>query len=187
MTHFSVKNYKCLADVSIPLTPIHVIIGQNDSGKTSLLEAMFALHQSTSLLLMQAFPGKWDGAELIYEGAKEPRVEFDAVFEDRIAGKVGEMKYHLIVEFQQQSTACRRTDEWYQNGEASQISEVTPDSTGLFRRGIQFRGSYFSHGCRDFPRLGRCQSGAGGVGAGTGRRTWCGGDHSQRRCPRFHP
>jgi predicted ATPase len=40
LSHFSVKNYKCLADVSLPLTPIHVLIGQNDTGKTSLLEAI---------------------------------------------------------------------------------------------------------------------------------------------------
>ena len=42
MTRFGVKNYKCLKEVDIPLTPIHVIIGQNDAGKTSLLEAMLA-------------------------------------------------------------------------------------------------------------------------------------------------
>ena len=42
ISHFSVKNYKCLADVSLPLTPIHVLIGQNDTGKTSLFEAIQA-------------------------------------------------------------------------------------------------------------------------------------------------
>jgi AAA ATPase domain len=41
-TDFSVKNYKCLADVSLPLTPIHVIIGKNDTGKTSLTQAIHA-------------------------------------------------------------------------------------------------------------------------------------------------
>ena len=40
MTRFGVKNYKCLKDVDIPLTPIHVIIGQNDAGKTSLLRVL---------------------------------------------------------------------------------------------------------------------------------------------------
>lgn len=42
LSHFSVKNYKCLADVSLDLTPIHVLIGQNDTGKTSLFEAIRA-------------------------------------------------------------------------------------------------------------------------------------------------
>ena len=40
LSRFQVHNYKCLTNVDIPLTPFHVIIGENDSGKTSLLEAM---------------------------------------------------------------------------------------------------------------------------------------------------
>ena len=53
LTHFKVSNYKCLVDVELPLTPIHVIIGigQNDSGKTSLLEAMLALANSSKMPL----------------------------------------------------------------------------------------------------------------------------------------
>ena len=39
LSRFGVKNYKCLGDIDIPLTPIHVLSGQNDSGKTSLMEA----------------------------------------------------------------------------------------------------------------------------------------------------
>ena len=42
LSRFGVKNYKCLGEIDIPLTPIHVLIGQNDCGKTSLLEAMAA-------------------------------------------------------------------------------------------------------------------------------------------------
>ncbi|MHB1767925.1 MAG: AAA family ATPase [Phycisphaerae bacterium] len=37
---FHVKNYKALRDVTLPLTQIHVLIGPNDSGKTSILEAL---------------------------------------------------------------------------------------------------------------------------------------------------
>jgi hypothetical protein len=40
LSRFGVKNYKCLGEIDIPLTPIHVIIGENDSGKTSLFEAI---------------------------------------------------------------------------------------------------------------------------------------------------
>ena len=73
--HFSVKNYKALESVSIPLTPIHVVIGQNDSGKTSLLEAIHAFCSSTQGPLIDAFPGMWTGRELVHFGADKPVVE----------------------------------------------------------------------------------------------------------------
>jgi energy-coupling factor transporter ATP-binding protein EcfA2 len=64
LSRFGVKNYKCLGDIDISLTPIHVLIGENDSGKTSLLEAIQAfygdMHQPESL-----FPGPWEGLELV--------------------------------------------------------------------------------------------------------------------------
>jgi predicted ATPase len=38
-----VKNFKCLRDVSVELGPFTVLIGKNDTGKTSLLEALEVL------------------------------------------------------------------------------------------------------------------------------------------------
>ena len=46
---FRVKNYKALQSVEVPLTQIHVLIGQNDTGKTSLLEAIHAFCTSTQV------------------------------------------------------------------------------------------------------------------------------------------
>lgn len=46
MTRFRVQNYKALRDVTLDLTPIHVLIGPNDSGKTSLLESIFVCCRS---------------------------------------------------------------------------------------------------------------------------------------------
>ena len=93
---FSVKNYKALEWVSIPLTPIHVVIGQNDSGKTSLLEAIHSFCSSTQGPLVDAFPGMWTGRELVHFGADKPVVELCA----SVAGN-GEvlLKYELGVEF----------------------------------------------------------------------------------------
>src|SRR5712671_196689 len=81
MTRFGVTNYKCLEHVDIPLTPIHVIIGQNDAGKTSLLEAMLAFFRSSQQKLQQAFPGKWKGDELVFEKAATPMIEFQGSFQ----------------------------------------------------------------------------------------------------------
>jgi predicted ATPase len=56
LSRFHVKNYKCLGDIDIPLTPIHVLIGQNDSGKTSLMEAIAALYGSLQTQVEDLFP-----------------------------------------------------------------------------------------------------------------------------------
>ncbi len=42
---FTVKNYGCVKDVSVELTPLHAFIGPNDSGKSTLLRAMRTITQ----------------------------------------------------------------------------------------------------------------------------------------------
>jgi len=83
MTRFGVKNYKCLSDIDIPLTPIHVIIGQNDAGKTSLLQAMLALYRTATHRISQTFPGKWAGADLLYMHDSTSSIELSGRFQIR--------------------------------------------------------------------------------------------------------
>jgi len=64
-----IENFKALRDVSIDLTPLHVLIGPNNSGKTSILEALNALCRSVDFPLTQAFPGHWKGRELVHRGS----------------------------------------------------------------------------------------------------------------------
>ena len=66
--------------MSLPLTPINVIIGQNDSGKTSLLEAIFALFRSTLKPLAEEFPGDWQDRQLMFEGAEKSVIHFEVRF-----------------------------------------------------------------------------------------------------------
>jgi len=40
ITRFQATNYACLKDVSLTLTPLHALVGPNDSGKTTLLNAI---------------------------------------------------------------------------------------------------------------------------------------------------
>lgn len=82
ITRFQVKNYKALRDVTLDLTPIHVLIGPNDSGKTSILEAIAALCRSVDHDLPEAFVGAWSGLELIWRNAKSNRVRFDVSLVD---------------------------------------------------------------------------------------------------------
>ena len=75
LSRFGVKNYKCLGDIDIPLTPIHVLIGQNDCGKTSLLEAMAAFMASKEKDAESVFPEPWIGRELVRHGSHQTRIE----------------------------------------------------------------------------------------------------------------
>ena len=71
LSRFGVKNYKCLGDLDIPLTPVHVFIGQNDSGKTSLMEAIAALYGSLKRPVEELFPQPWQGRQLVCFGSAE--------------------------------------------------------------------------------------------------------------------
>jgi predicted ATPase len=74
ITQIHIQNYKALRDVTLELTQIHVLIGRNDSGKTSILEAFNALCRSVDFQLSQAFVGSWHGQELVWRDAPAPVV-----------------------------------------------------------------------------------------------------------------
>ncbi len=48
----TLQNYKCLRDVTLELAPFTVLIGPNDSGKSSLLDAIGALGRPSSEMLV---------------------------------------------------------------------------------------------------------------------------------------
>ena len=76
-----VKNFKALRDVEIELTPIHVLIGPNDSGKTSILDALAAICRSVDHDLAEAFLGQWKGSELVWSGEPGLSVTFEVDFD----------------------------------------------------------------------------------------------------------
>lgn len=88
ITKFRVQNYKALRDVSLKLSPIHVVIGPNDSGKTSLLEALGAFCRSVDSELVTAFRGHWEGRDLVWCRNDEPIV-FTARFNADLAYQLG--------------------------------------------------------------------------------------------------
>lgn len=73
---FHVQNYKALRDVTLELTPLHVLIGPNDSGKTSVLEALRAYSRITSHQ-GKAFEGRWTGRQLVWRQT-DSQVNFEA-------------------------------------------------------------------------------------------------------------
>lgn len=86
ITRFHVKNYKALRDVTLDLTPIHVLIGPNNSGKTSILEAINALCRSTEFPLAEAFAGPWKSAELVWQNDVNSAVVLVATIDNGASG-----------------------------------------------------------------------------------------------------
>ncbi len=82
ITRLRIKNFKALRDVEVQLTPIHVLIGPNDSGKTSILDALAALCRSVDHDLAEAFSGSWKGTELASNGQHGVPVSIAADFEN---------------------------------------------------------------------------------------------------------
>lgn len=83
ITRFRVQNYKALRDVTLDLTAIHVLIGPNDSGKTSILDALAALCRSVDHQLGQAFTGTWDGPSLVWRGELDLPISLAATVQQR--------------------------------------------------------------------------------------------------------
>lgn len=107
ITRFRVQNYKALRDVTVELTPVHVLIGPNDSGKTSVLEALAALSRSTERSLADAFVGNWEGRQLIWRGELDLPIVLTANVE---AGQV-HAEYALEVEFREKGREAVRRNE----------------------------------------------------------------------------
>jgi predicted ATPase len=78
-----IQNYKALRDVTLQLTPLHVLIGPNDSGKTSILEAIAALCRSVDHPLSSAFTGAWKGLELVWLGQRDAHIVLTATIDEQ--------------------------------------------------------------------------------------------------------
>ena len=127
---FHVENYKCLQDVTVPLTPIHVLIGQNDAGKSSLMEALYAFVRSRDYTLAEAFSGHWLGDDLVYENAVEPFVTLEGTWDD-----FGQ--YGVRVAFAKAANrTCSTVDEWHRQtcGEQISIGSINTNRTAIYRR-----------------------------------------------------
>ncbi len=130
LSSFHVENYKCLRDVTVPLTPIHVLIGQNDAGKSSLLEAIYAFFRSSDYKLGEAFSGHWLGDDLVSENSPEPKVTLEGTWDDFGS-------YGLSVAFRKgESRICTTIDEWHSgpSAEWKSIGKHNSLATAIYQR-----------------------------------------------------
>ena len=128
ITRFQVQNYKALRDVTLNLTPMHVLIGPNDSGKTSILEALASLCRSVDHQLPEAFVGSWKGTDLVWKGNIGRIVTLEA------EGKAGEKnwKYRLGCRFAQRERDVKLEEEVLQFDPVSEEA-VETNLLGLSR------------------------------------------------------
>lgn len=114
---FRVQNYKALRDVTLNLTPLHVLIGPNDSGKTSLLEAVAAFCRSVDGSIAEAFVGTWIGRQLAWRN-HQVAVCFDAAFEtvDEVWGEAETYHYAFDVRFDDKDRRAQVVKETVKRG-----------------------------------------------------------------------
>lgn len=110
LSRFGVKDYKCLGDIDLPLTPMHVLIGPNDAGKTSLLEALAAFCASSEQPLTQVFPQPWNARELVRENAAADRVQLHGQWAGSSA--THRLAYGFSVVFPDDGNNCQTGAEW---------------------------------------------------------------------------
>ncbi len=77
ITKLHIENFKCLRDVTVELQPLTVLIGKNDTGKTSFLEALgmlgdLANGRATPLLQHNGFDN------VLSRGAEKRQIAWDA-------------------------------------------------------------------------------------------------------------
>ncbi|APZ91490.1 AAA family ATPase [Fuerstiella marisgermanici] len=95
ITQVRITNFKAIRSAAVDLTPIHLLIGPNDSGKTSVLEALAAICRSVDHSAPESFVGRWQGRELVNAAAEMQLVEIAIT----AVSQQGTFDYRLEAEF----------------------------------------------------------------------------------------
>lgn len=119
LRHIRIQNFKALRDLSLDLTPVHLLIGPNDSGKTSILDALTALCRSVDHEISHTFTGNWTGRQLVWHGNESLKVGFEACIES----DENRFQYGVSFEFSRDGREISIADEYV----------VPPNETSKFK------------------------------------------------------
>lgn len=126
ITQMTVKNFKALGDLPpVDLAPFTVLIGPNDTGKSSFLEAIYAISESTRSNLTDCFWSRWTGDELVHQQKSDGIVEFSVLFglgRQSDDAQQGLLRYSLAVAFTP-GPSCRVFSERIETANALLIEE----------------------------------------------------------------
>ncbi len=95
ITQVRITNFKAIRSAVVDLTPIHLLIGPNDSGKTSVLEAIASICRSVDHSAPESFIGRWQGRELVNAAAAAELVEIGI----SVDSAQGDLAYGVRAEF----------------------------------------------------------------------------------------
>ena len=85
LKRLTVKNLKCLRNIDVPLGPFNVLIGPNDTGKTSFLDALRLLSRIStfpSAIIENCFQEPWSLEKLRWIGSTEPEIQFGLQYDN---------------------------------------------------------------------------------------------------------
>ncbi len=105
ISRMRVQHFKALRDVTVDLEPFTVLIGPNDTGKSSFLEALFAIAESSHRPLSKCFWSTWESRELVYKQFQDGLVNFEVSL-----GEESSVCYSLMLKFLE-SRDCRAIEE----------------------------------------------------------------------------
>lgn len=102
ITEMRVQRFRALKDVTVRLGKFNVLIGPNDSGKTSFLEAVYALSRSAKTYIQECFWHAPD-ATLVYNH-DGTTIRFAALLSEHVAS---EKPLHYTIEVRLGDEGCR--------------------------------------------------------------------------------
>lgn len=99
----TIKNFKAIQSANIKLTDLTVLVGNNGSGKSSVIEALQTLQQVLLYGISFGFNDRWFGIEHICNSVSKEIHKSAKIFshdiEINLAGKINKEKYSYTVSF----------------------------------------------------------------------------------------